>query len=46
MDTTTLFGKLTSHIAIDDGKAIIPEVAGAGFEAMPVFNEIFGGLLN
>lgn len=46
MDTTTLFGKLTSHVAIDDGKAILPDAAGAGFEAMPVFDEVFGELLN
>ena len=46
MDTATLFGKLTSHIPIDDGKAILPEASGAGFEAMPVFDEIFGELLN
>lgn len=46
MDTTTLFGKLTSHIAIDDGKATLTDDAGAGFEAMPVFDEVFGPLLN
>ncbi len=46
MDTATLFGKLTSHIALCDGKATLSEAPGAGFEAMPVFAEVFGGLLN
>jgi D(-)-tartrate dehydratase len=46
MDTDTLFGKLTSHIVVCEGKATIPETVGAGFEASPVFPEIFRGLLN
>jgi D(-)-tartrate dehydratase len=46
MDTTTLFGKLTSHVTLWEGKATLLEAAGAGFEASPVYSEIFGGLLN
>jgi len=46
MDTATLFGKLTSHVAVCDGKASLPQAAGVGFEATPVFSEIFAGLLN
>ena len=46
MDATTLFGKLTSHIVLSEGKATLPETIGTGFEAAPVFSEIFGGLLN
>jgi D(-)-tartrate dehydratase len=46
MDTSTLFGKLTSHVLINDGTARLPDAPGAGFEAASVFSEIFGGLLN
>jgi hypothetical protein len=46
MDTATLFGKLTAGIAISDGRARLPDAPGAGFEAAPVFQELFGGLLN
>ena len=46
MDGTTLFGKLTSGIAVRNGKAGLPEAPGVGFEAMPDFAEIFGGLFN
>ncbi len=46
MDTSTLFGKLTSHVTLSEGKATLPETPGAGFEASPVYSEIFGGVLN
>ena len=46
MDTATLFGKLTSHVTLCEGKATLPEISGAGFETSPVYAEIFGGLLN
>jgi L-alanine-DL-glutamate epimerase-like enolase superfamily enzyme len=46
MDTTTLFGKLTSHITVCDGAATLPEAPGAGLEASPAFAEIFEGLMN
>jgi L-alanine-DL-glutamate epimerase-like enolase superfamily enzyme len=46
MDTSTLFGQLTSHLPISNGTATLAETPGAGFEAAPVFSEIFGGLLN
>jgi hypothetical protein len=46
MDSMTLFGKLTSHVAVCHGKATLPDAVGAGFEVTPVFSEVFGGLLN
>ena len=46
MDTSTLFGKLTSHVTLSEGRASLPEAPGAGFEASSVYSEIFGGLLN
>jgi L-alanine-DL-glutamate epimerase-like enolase superfamily enzyme len=46
MDTSTLFGRLTSQIAVCDGRATLPETVGTGFEGTPVFSEVFGGLLN
>jgi L-alanine-DL-glutamate epimerase-like enolase superfamily enzyme len=46
MDSSTLFGKLTASILVDDGIATLPETPGAGFEQIPVFTEAFGGLLN
>jgi D(-)-tartrate dehydratase len=45
MDDTTVFGKLTSGIAVCEGTATLPEAAGAGFEATPMFAQIFGALL-
>jgi D(-)-tartrate dehydratase len=46
MDTSTLFGRLTSHVTLSEGRASLPEAPGAGFEASSVYSEIFGGLLN
>jgi L-alanine-DL-glutamate epimerase-like enolase superfamily enzyme len=46
MDTSTLFGKLTAHVPVSDGAATLGSVPGAGFEQLPMFSEIFGGLLN
>jgi D(-)-tartrate dehydratase len=46
MDTTSLFGRLTSEIEITEGRARLPDVVGVGFEATPVYREIFGELLN
>jgi len=46
MDTSTLFGRLTSHIELCDGKATLSDTTGTGFEAAPVYSEIFGELLN
>jgi L-alanine-DL-glutamate epimerase-like enolase superfamily enzyme len=46
MDQSALFGKLTAGIAVHDGEAALPDAPGAGFEAAPVFQEVFGGLLN
>jgi L-alanine-DL-glutamate epimerase-like enolase superfamily enzyme len=46
MDSSTLFGKLTAGIPVDDGLATLPEAPGVGFEQIPIFTEAFGGLLN
>ena len=46
MDTSTLFGKLTAHVPVSDGTVTLPDAPGAGFEKIPIFSEIFGGLLN
>ena len=46
MDETTLFGRLTAELAIHDGIANLPDAPGAGFEALSVFPEVFGGVLH
>jgi D(-)-tartrate dehydratase len=46
MDAGTLFGKITAGILVADGRARLPDAPGAGFEAAPVFHELFGDLLN
>ena len=46
MDTSTLFGKLTAHVPVSDGNVTLPGAPGSGFEQVPIFSEIFGGLLN
>jgi L-alanine-DL-glutamate epimerase-like enolase superfamily enzyme len=46
MDSSTLFGKLTASIPVNDGIATLPDAPGAGFEQIPVFSEAFHGLLN
>ncbi len=46
MDTSTLFGKLTAGVPVNDGLATLPDTPGAGFERTSVFSEVFGGLLN
>jgi len=46
MDTSTLFGKLTVGVALNDGVATLPDAPGTGFEQLPVFSEVFGSLLN
>ena len=46
MDTATAFGRLTAGIAINDGKAKLPDAPGVGFETAPAFEELFGELLN
>jgi L-alanine-DL-glutamate epimerase-like enolase superfamily enzyme len=45
MDTTSLFGRLTSGIEIAAGTARLPEAVGTGFEETSVYAEIFGELL-
>ena len=46
MDETTLFGRLTAELAIENGTATLPDAPGAGFEALSVFGEAFGGVLH
>ncbi len=46
MDTSTLFGKLTVGVSLNDGVATLPDAPGTGFEQLPVFSEVFGSLLN
>lgn len=46
MDTSTLFGKLTAHVPVSDGTVTLADAPGAGFEQIPIFSEVFGGLLN
>jgi hypothetical protein len=46
MDTSSLFGKLTSDVPVSGGIARVPEAPGVGFERMLVFSEVFGSLLH
>jgi L-alanine-DL-glutamate epimerase-like enolase superfamily enzyme len=46
MDETTLFGRLTSDIRIDDGRATLSDAPGAGFETLSIFPHIFSGVLH
>jgi L-alanine-DL-glutamate epimerase-like enolase superfamily enzyme len=46
MDTAGLFGKLTSGVRMNGGVGTLPDAPGVGFECTPVFNELFGSLLN
>ena len=46
MDTSTLFGKLTANVPVSDGTVTLSDAPGTGFEKIPIFSEIFGGLLN
>ena len=46
MDTSTLFGMLTAHVPVSDGTVTLSDAPGTGFEQLPMFSEIFGGLLN
>jgi len=46
MDAATLFGRLTAHVPVDDGTVTLPNTPGTGFEQLPMFSEIFDGLLN
>jgi L-alanine-DL-glutamate epimerase-like enolase superfamily enzyme len=46
MDSSTLFGKITAGVPVEDGEALLSDAPGAGFEATPVFSELFGRLVN
>jgi len=45
MDESGLFGKLTAHLPIENGRATLPDAPGAGLETSPVFQKIFSDLL-
>lgn len=45
IDEAGLFGKLTSSIAVADGRATLSDRPGTGLEASPAFSDIFSGLL-
>jgi len=45
-DAQGLFGAVTSGVAVLDGRARLPDAAGTGFEASPVYRQIFDGLVN
>ncbi len=46
MDSDSLFGRLTCEVAVEDGRASLPDAPGAGFERTQVFAEVFEPLLN
>jgi L-alanine-DL-glutamate epimerase-like enolase superfamily enzyme len=46
LDETSLFGRLTSNMAIDGGTSTLPDAPGVGFEALPEFPEIFRSVLH
>jgi D(-)-tartrate dehydratase len=46
METQPLFARVTADIPTHDGKATLPHEPGVGFEATPIFRELFGELLN
>jgi hypothetical protein len=46
MDSSTLFGKITAGIPVNDGTALLSDAPGVGFEDTPVYAELFNGVLN
>ena len=44
MDTASTFGKMTVGVPVSDGVATLPETAGVGFEQLPIFDQVFGGV--
>jgi L-alanine-DL-glutamate epimerase-like enolase superfamily enzyme len=46
IDTSSLFGQVTAGLAVSDGKARLHDAPGTGFEAAPVFHDLFDELLN
>lgn len=46
METQPLFARVTADIPTHGGKATLPDAPGVGFEATPIFRELFGELLN
>jgi L-alanine-DL-glutamate epimerase-like enolase superfamily enzyme len=46
MDESSLFGRVTSGLVLEDGRVTLPDAPGTGFEVSPVYEEVFSGLLN
>jgi D(-)-tartrate dehydratase len=46
MDAAGLFGNLTRGVHLRDGIGSLSDAPGIGFEGTPVFNDLFGSLLN
>ena len=46
MDDTSLFGRITAALPLQDGVATLPDTPGTGFETCPAYADIFGELLN
>jgi len=44
MDENGLFGRLTAHLPVANGRATLPDAPGTGLETSPVFLEIFSQL--
>ncbi len=45
MDESGLFGRLTAHLPVANGRATLPDAPGTGLETSPAFQEIFSELL-
>jgi D(-)-tartrate dehydratase len=46
MDRSTLFGRITAGIPVNDGVALLPDAPGVGFEQSAVFAELFKSVVN
>lgn len=42
LSTTSLFGQITATVPIEGGVATLPAEPGVGFEALPVYDQLFG----
>ena len=46
MDESALFGRVTSGLPLADGRVTLSDAPGTGFEASPVFEEVFSALIH
>jgi D(-)-tartrate dehydratase len=46
IDESSMFGQITAAIAVDGGRATLPDHPGVGLEASPVFADVFSELLH